>query len=139
MPKVTIIRDDNKVGVDGVFRTVDLSGIPANIHAIQWDGADGFVEYRDSKQAVPLKSIGAYLSILDAYALAAPPAPTEPTDEELAESEVARLRFIAMAEMEDRRIETSLIAEAAKLNGAASAKAYIAAKGELADIKGGKP
>ena len=49
---LTIIKDDNKVVVDGVPKIIDLSGIqPPNFHALQWDGpttgvgGDGEVEY----------------------------------------------------------------------------------------------
>lgn len=44
--RVTIIKDDNAVNVDGTRRTVNLSDLPADFHALQWDGADGEVEYR---------------------------------------------------------------------------------------------
>lgn len=44
--RVTIIKDDNAVNVDGVRRTVDLNALPAEVHAVQWDGIKGEVEYR---------------------------------------------------------------------------------------------
>lgn len=43
---VTIIRDDNSVSVNGESHTVDCSTLPADFHALQWDGASGEVEYR---------------------------------------------------------------------------------------------
>ena len=49
---LTIIKDDNKVAVDGVVKPIDLSNIqPPNFHALQWDGptdgigGDGEVEF----------------------------------------------------------------------------------------------
>jgi hypothetical protein len=44
--RVTIIKDDNTVGVDGEFYTVDCSTLPADFHALQWQTVRGEVEYR---------------------------------------------------------------------------------------------
>lgn len=44
--RVTIIRDDNTVSVDGEGYAVDCTGLPADFHALQWDGTSGEVEYR---------------------------------------------------------------------------------------------
>lgn len=43
--KITLIRNDGVVLVDGRAFHVDLSDLPANIHAVQWDGAKGHIEY----------------------------------------------------------------------------------------------
>ena len=43
--RVTIIRDDSVVGVEGVFRQVDLSTLPEGIRAVQWNGGGGHIEY----------------------------------------------------------------------------------------------
>jgi hypothetical protein len=43
--KITIIRGDGTVYVDGVPRTVDCSSLPADLHAVQWDGTAGEIEY----------------------------------------------------------------------------------------------
>ena len=48
--KLTIIPSDGSVGEDGVFySSLDLSScnIPANIHALQWDGVAGWIEFKD--------------------------------------------------------------------------------------------
>lgn len=37
---LTIIKSDNAVGVDGLFYTIDCSELPANFHALQWDGPE---------------------------------------------------------------------------------------------------
>lgn len=44
--RVVIVKDDDKVVVDGVARKVDCSALPADFHALQWDGAKGEVEHR---------------------------------------------------------------------------------------------
>jgi hypothetical protein len=49
--KLTIIPTDGSVGKDGVFYVdLDLSScaIPENIHAFQWDGAAGWIEYKSA-------------------------------------------------------------------------------------------
>lgn len=42
----TIIRDTNTVVMGGVAFEVDCSALPADVHAVQWDGAHGEVEYK---------------------------------------------------------------------------------------------
>lgn len=37
---LTIIKVDNTVGIDGEFLTVDCSALPADFHALQWDGPE---------------------------------------------------------------------------------------------------
>jgi hypothetical protein len=43
---IAILKDDNRVNVDGESHTVDLSALPADFHALQWSGTKGEVEYR---------------------------------------------------------------------------------------------
>ena len=43
--RVTIIRNDNAVYVDGKPHQVDCSALPADFHALQWDGVAGEIEY----------------------------------------------------------------------------------------------
>ena len=43
---LTIVKDDNFVIIDGEGHPVDCSTLPADVHALQWDGASGEVEYR---------------------------------------------------------------------------------------------
>ena len=74
--RVTIIADDGLVGVDGVFRSVDLSTLDGNIHAVQWDGASGHVEHKDRSRSLKLADISAFQSFIDAWTAAAPPPPT---------------------------------------------------------------
>ena len=72
MAKVTIVKDDNLVFVDGVPRIVDCSGEASNFHAVQWDGSTGEVEYNDGTPNATIDSISAYQSLIDAHAAAAP-------------------------------------------------------------------
>ena len=74
--RVTIIADDGKVGVDGVFRAVDLSTLDPNIHAVQWDGASGHIEFKDRSLEQRIADISAFQPFIDAWTAAAPPSPT---------------------------------------------------------------
>lgn len=38
--RLTIIKADNTVGIDGAFLPVDCSALPANFHALQWEGPE---------------------------------------------------------------------------------------------------
>jgi len=44
--KITLISSDKSLGIDGVFYNgLDFSSVPTGIHAIQWDGVKGTIEY----------------------------------------------------------------------------------------------
>lgn len=79
--RVTIIRDDGVVGVDGVFRAVDLSALASGIRAVQWDGTMGHVEYDNSTNGM-LDNINAFQPFIDLWTAAAPPPPPDPTAQE---------------------------------------------------------
>jgi hypothetical protein len=83
--KVTIIPEDRWIRRDGTQANLpDWSFDDANIHAIQWDGAKGEIEYNGTPK--PLNDsftsstiIAPYLAALDAYLASIPePEPTEP-------------------------------------------------------------
>jgi hypothetical protein len=38
--RLTIIKADNTVGLDGEFLTVDCAALPADFHALQWEGPE---------------------------------------------------------------------------------------------------
>lgn len=76
MATVTIIADDGVVGVDGVFRSVDLGGLDPDIHAVQWDGAVGEIEYRDGRPPAAISDFASFQPFVDLWTAAAPPAPT---------------------------------------------------------------
>jgi hypothetical protein len=64
--KVTIIKDDGVVLVDGRAIHVDLSDMPANIHAVQFNGTKGHVEYTDALNK-GITSITAFQTWLDRW------------------------------------------------------------------------
>ena len=44
--RITVINDDNALGIDGVFYSeLDFSTVPDNIHALQWNGVKGEIEF----------------------------------------------------------------------------------------------
>jgi hypothetical protein len=45
---LTIISDDNAVYVDGVSLSNLAISVPANVHALQWKGTAGFIEFKDN-------------------------------------------------------------------------------------------
>jgi len=71
MTTLTIIKDDTLVRVDGRDITgIDCSSLEANVHAIQFDGSNGEVEYNDGTTNLAITSITAYKTITDLYATA---------------------------------------------------------------------
>ena len=85
--KISIIRADSFVGVDGMFRSVDLTDLDATIHAIQFDtdaskGRIWFNADTDKGQAA-LLDFAEYQKYVDRWVAAAPiiPAPPAPIDQ----------------------------------------------------------
>lgn len=67
--KITIIADDGFVSIGGrAFNGVSMAALPAGVHAVQWDGSSGTVEY--APQKVPasseMREIAAAYEIVDA-------------------------------------------------------------------------
>ena len=66
--KVTIVPPDDIVIVDGYpLRGLDLSSL-TGVHAVQWDGESGHIEYVDARPNEAITSIAAFESILNAHA-----------------------------------------------------------------------
>lgn len=45
--KLTIIRGDNMVYIEGEPLIVDCSSLDSSIHAVQWNGTNGIIEFVD--------------------------------------------------------------------------------------------
>ena len=61
--KVTIITEDKFISVGGTGYlgiSTDWSYIPSNVHAVQWNGSSGEVEYTDGSPNVGITSLGVY-------------------------------------------------------------------------------
>jgi hypothetical protein len=74
--RLTIVADDGAVGVDGYFfESLDLSQLDPTIHAVQWYGNSGEVEYKTrlengnfvKPQNQAISSIALYQFALDAW------------------------------------------------------------------------
>ncbi len=67
--QVTIIPSDHCVIVDGLGLSIDLTGFSAltGVHAVQWQGQQGEIEYNVGKGNVVTDSLAPYESILAAY------------------------------------------------------------------------
>lgn len=72
--RVTIVRDDSVIGIDGVFRQVDLSALPEGIRAVQWDGAIGHIEYDNMPNAM-IDNVAGFQPFIDLWIAAATIAP----------------------------------------------------------------
>lgn len=67
MKKITIIPENGLVMIDGKgFDGLDMSSLAPDIHAVQWHGEYGEVEYRANSQG--MKPANARIDSLDAYA-----------------------------------------------------------------------
>ena len=89
--RLTIIRDDGVVGIDGVWRTVSMSALDPDIRAVQWDDEKGgHVEYDDSANTT-LNNVNSFQTFIDRWIAAAPPEPDPPTPAELKAAAHARI------------------------------------------------
>ena len=88
MPTISIIPADGYVVIDRVVRIVDCSSVHPTIHAIQWNGRSGSIEYVDDdpddgqrRANDTITSIEPYQGLINAWAAADPmlqPAPPPP-------------------------------------------------------------
>lgn len=89
--RLTIIRDDGVVGIDGVWRMVNLSGLDPSVRAVQWDDEKGgHIEYDDSANAT-LNNVNSFQIFIDRWIAAAPPEPDPPTPTEMKAAAHARI------------------------------------------------
>jgi hypothetical protein len=68
MATLTIIKNDKWVCVDGYGCILDAVVLDANVHAIQWDGSAGWIEYNDGTANKTISSISDYSTITDDHA-----------------------------------------------------------------------
>ena len=48
MAHTTVVKEDSTIYIDGEgIGGCDMSGLPDDFHALQWDGSDGHIEYTD--------------------------------------------------------------------------------------------
>ena len=60
----TIVREDNMVGIDGLFFDISCDSLPSNLHAVQWQDTIGEVEWTDEDDTT-INDMTAYQFILD--------------------------------------------------------------------------
>lgn len=54
MNRISMVKSNNLVCIDGIcFTEIDMSSLPANLHAMQWYGSDGEEEYYDANTRRP--------------------------------------------------------------------------------------
>ena len=63
MSRLTIVPDDKLIIVDGVGVSCDYD-IDSDIHAVQWNGTNGWVEWKSGKEQLKLTSINEYQSYI---------------------------------------------------------------------------
>ncbi len=68
MATLTIIKEDKFVAIDNEGYFLDAVSLPSNVHAIQWDGSAGWIEYNDGTANETIDSISAYSTITDDHA-----------------------------------------------------------------------
>ena len=81
MTTLTIIKDDSFVSVDGFgLHGIDCSSLASNVHAVQFDGTNGEVEYNDGTNNLSITAISDYSAITDLWTSAKATYDTEISD-----------------------------------------------------------
>lgn len=81
MKRLTIVKEDNMVGIDGEFYLVDCSSLPANFHALQWYGEveEPYAEVEWNGHPKPpnteIDNVDEYQFLIDAWNVAKQTAP----------------------------------------------------------------
>ncbi len=100
MPRLTVVVPDRFISVDGeglIDIEQDWSWVPSEVHAVQWDGTNGSVEFNNGQINESISDIGIWAQAIDKYNL-------EKT--RLDEAETARLNaFDWTADLRTRRRE----------------------------------
>lgn len=69
--RLTIIKDDSIVIIDGVYYQIDLSTLPVGFHALQWYETFGEIEWKDERGRMvrneEISSITDYQWIINAW------------------------------------------------------------------------
>lgn len=114
--RVTIIPSDQVMLVDGrAIHGIDLTDLPPNVHAVQWDGEAGHVEFNDGSPNQAIKNLADFHPWVQRWYAAravedAPPPPKTP-EQIVAEYTAALDRHIdsvAKAKGYDNRVTASL-------------------------------
>ncbi len=74
--RFTIIKSENRINVDGLSRSVDLSDLNDNVHVVQWRTSEGHIEFVDHSPQQFFTDITPWLPYIALWDAAAPPPPT---------------------------------------------------------------
>jgi hypothetical protein len=91
--RVTIIREDGVVGIDGHFKKVNMDYLSTGIRAVQWDSSSGsgHIEYDDMSNA-ELTSIADFQTFIDSWNAPDPlPVIPAPSADEMKASALSRI------------------------------------------------
>ena len=72
MPRLTIVVPDRFISVDGeglIDVEQDWSWVPSEVHAVQWNGTNGFVEFNNGQIDQSISDIGIWAQEIDKYNL----------------------------------------------------------------------
>jgi hypothetical protein len=103
--KLTIVPSDGFISIDGRgFSHLDMSSVPENIHAVQWDGAAGWIEYSITEDGAkpantPINSITDFQAVVDLWTAAAAAA-----DPVIVQTKTQRLTALAQECNEDIQV-----------------------------------
>lgn len=65
--RLTIVVEDQAVGIDGVFKNIPITGIDPKIRAVQFDTNVGHIEYNDGTPNAKITDIAQFQAIIDAW------------------------------------------------------------------------
>lgn len=131
--KISAIREDNTVYVDGAARTVTWSTqMPDGWRAIQWDGTTGHIEFDDARVNQPLTNPALPLLAKAAWDAGAGLGVVEASPVDVvAAARAAVLDKLVLEQAQAPDAEPLMLEAAAKIAEVQNANAALAAKAEV--------
>lgn len=145
--RMVIIPSDAFCAIDNVgYHGVDMSSVPASIHAVQWFGVAGWIEYKDTPDGKPanqdITSIEMFQGVIDAWnvlhdeAMNPPPPPpnTAEKNKALAVGFLESTDWTQLPSVSDPELSTPYLTNAAEFAVWRSAMREIATNPPAGDI-----
>lgn len=93
-----IIPADNYVSIDGVVRKdLSLTGLPNGVHAVQWAGDSGHIEWTTKVQTTEITTLKDFQGIIDAFNVPVPVPEITPEEQAAIDAREARIAGIVAA------------------------------------------
>lgn len=131
--RLTIIPADTTVYIDGVSYTgLNMAVVPDNVHALQWFGSDGWIEFNNSAPNESITALPAWADVCVQeweaadYITKNPPPPTAEQNKQTAVDLLSQTDWTALPDVADPLKSNPYLANANQFNSYRNAVRQIA-------------